>query len=284
MIAESVVDSEREISEPVSCPGLYCPTIASDGILTRIRIPGGQVSVEQLAVLIQVMGRSNCSSLLITNRANVQLRSAGNLNPADLEALQCAGLAAKNPAIDHLRNIMASPMAGLESGAFDVMPALFELEKYICETPSLAQLSAKFSIGLDGGEQVSVRDRANDIWLIANSSGYGLVLNLGDEEWDTGLVGDAVSLVKRVVDRYLGYLDQYLDQYSNQFAEFKNSHKHRRSRKPRLRDVVDLVGKGRFFEGLRDGAKILRRARRAMPLREFAILFWTMTCCICNLK
>lgn len=229
----------------ITCPGLFCPTIASDGVLTRIRIPGGQVSIEQLMVLTQVMGRSSCLDLLITNRANVQLRLAQHLNPNDLAALQCAGLSAQNPAIDHLRNIMASPMAGLEADAFDVTPALVELEQYICETPGLARLSAKFSIGLDGGERSSVRDRANDVWLIANDAGFELVLSLGDgEEWWTGLVGDAVSLVKRVADRYLIGLDQY----ERQSAKFKHSPKHRRSRKPRLRDIIALVGKAGFLE------------------------------------
>ncbi len=249
MISQSVVDvarSEAVAFEPVSCPGLFCPTIASDGVLTRIRIPGGQVSIQQLSVLTQVMRRLDCLELLITNRANVQLRSAENLSPDDLNALQDAGLAAKNPAIDHLRNIMASPMAGLEPDAFDVMPALLDLERYICETPDLARLSAKFSIGLDGGERVSVRDRANDIWLIANgfenSGGYELVLNLGHGEWRSGLVGDAVSLVRKVVDRYLICLDQY----SNQFAD--PIQKHRRSRKPRLRDIIERVGKAGFLE------------------------------------
>jgi ferredoxin-nitrite reductase len=229
----------------ITCPGLFCPTIASDGVLTRIRIPGGQVSIDQLLVLTQVMGRLGCLDLLITNRANVQVRSAQAMTPLDLAALQEAGLAAKNPAIDHLRNIMASPMAGLEPDAFDVMPALVSLEKYICETLDLAQLSAKFSIGLDGGERASVRDRANDVWLIANDAGFELVLSLGDgEEWWTGLVGDAVSLVKRVADRYLVCLDQY----ERQSSKFKHSQKHRRSRKPRLRDIIALVGKAGFLE------------------------------------
>jgi ferredoxin-nitrite reductase len=231
----------------ITCPGLFCPTIASDGVLTRIRIPGGQVSVDQLMVLTQVMGRWGCLDLLITNRANVQVRLAQALTPLDLEALQEVGLAAKNPAIDHLRNLMASPMAGLEPDTFDVMPALIALEQYICETPDLAKLSAKFSIGLDGGERASVRGRANDVWLIANNAGFELVLSLGDgEEWWTGLVGGAVSLVKRVADRYLACLDQYERQDLNQSPN--PAQKHRRSRKPRLRDIIARVGKAGFLE------------------------------------
>ncbi len=277
----------ENVVESVSCPGLFCPTIASDGFLTRIRIPGGQVSVDQLSVLTQVMGRwsttdqrsSGCLDLLITNRANVQLRCSTSdqgsttqaLTPRDLIALQEAGLAAKNPAIDHLRNIMASPMAGLEPSAFDVMPALVAVEKYICKTPELAKLSAKFSIGIDGGEQASVRDRANDIWLIANASGYELVLNLGYEEWWTGLVGDAVSLVERVADRYLDCLDQYGDR----FIDLGAGAKHRRSRKPRLRDIVGLMGKVEFLgESLEEGAGCAARtgAERGMAEMENSLL------------
>jgi len=233
---------DKTIVESASCPGLFCPTIAADGILTRIRTPGGMVSCIQLAALAKVMERSGCLQLLITNRANIQLRSVDNLTEFDLNDLQDAGLAAKNPDVDHLRNVMTSPMAGLELGAFDVVPALREIERYICQTPKLVALSAKFSIGIDGGELVSIRDRANDIWLVAENGGYRLVLNLG-QEWRSEIVSeDPVGLVRAVADRYLQYADQVVNQ----------SVKHRRSRKPRLRDVVECIGKERFLDGLVD--------------------------------
>jgi ferredoxin-nitrite reductase len=257
-------EDKNNLAEPVSCPGLFCPTIAADGVLTRIRIPAGQVFVHQLAVLAQVMARSNCSQLLITNRANVQLRSAQNLTPNDLAELQDAGLAAKDPAIDHLRNIMASPMAGLEPEIFDVMPAVREIEQYICKTPKLAALSAKFSIGLDGGEKVSVRDRSNDIWLISESDGYRLVLNLGDgEEWWTPWVSeDVVSLVSGVADRYLNYANQSFKLKKHRQSLNRQSLNrrslNRRSLKPRLRDVIEFVGKEEFLgTGLNWGSQAI---------------------------
>ena len=234
---------DQSIVELASCPGLFCPTTVVDGILTRIRTPGGIVSNIQLSVLAQVMERSGCSQLLITNRANVQLRSVENLTEFDLNDLQNSGLAAKNPDVDHLRNVMISPMAGLESGAFDVVPALREIERYICDTPKLSALSAKFSIGIDGGELVSVRDRANDVWLVAENGGYRLVL--GDERSDI-VSDDVVGLVSAVADRYLEYADRVVNR----------SVKHRRSRKPRLRDVIECIGKERFLDGLR-GFEIL---------------------------
>lgn len=231
---------DKSLVELTSCPGLFCPTIAIDGILTRIRTPGGIVSCIQLAALARVMERSGCSQLLITNRANVQLRSVQNLTEGDLNDLQDAGLAARNPDIDHLRNVMTSPMAGLELGAFDVVPALREIERYICETPKLAALSAKFSIGIDGGELVSVRDRTNDIWLVAENREYRLVL--GEESPSDIVSDDPVGLVRAVADRYLQYAPHVVNKSIN----------HRRSRKPRLRDVIECIGKERFLDGLLD--------------------------------
>ena len=228
---------DQSIVELASCPGLFCPTIAVDGILTRIRTPGGIVSCDQLSVLAGVMERSGCLQFLITNRANVQLRSVQSLTEFDLNDLQNSGLAAKNPDVDHLRNVMTSPMAGLESGTFDVVPALRQIERYICETAKLAALSAKFSIGIDGGELLSVRDRANDVWLVAENGGYRLFL--GDERSDI-VSDDVVGLVSAVADRYLEYADQVVNR----------SVKHRRSRKPRLRDVIECIGKDRFLDGL----------------------------------
>ena len=79
---------DKSIVELASCPGLFCPTIAIDGILTRIRTPGGIVSRVQLSTLVRVMERSGCLQLLITNRANIQLRSVENLTEFDLNDLQ----------------------------------------------------------------------------------------------------------------------------------------------------------------------------------------------------
>jgi ferredoxin-nitrite reductase len=162
-------------------------------------------------------------SLQITNRANLQIRAVRTVPPATLlRTLQTAGLAASRPGVDHLRNIMASPTAGIDPQALiDTRALITALDDTIAHHEELAGLPAKFSVGIDGGEAVSVRGRPNDIWLVATAEtgpgageplpvGFRLFFNSGQgQELDTGLVlrpEECVSMVLALAHVYLAHI------------------------------------------------------------------------------
>ncbi|NJM47165.1 MAG: hypothetical protein HC860_14190 [Alkalinema sp. RU_4_3] len=60
---------------PTVCPGLFTPILAPDGILCRLRIPGGQLTAIQLEQLAHFCQTHQIPQLQITNRANLQLRN-----------------------------------------------------------------------------------------------------------------------------------------------------------------------------------------------------------------
>jgi ferredoxin-nitrite reductase len=81
------------------------------------------------------------------------------------ERLQAVGLAAANPQVDHLRNLMASPTTGVDpQELIDARPLVQALDAYIQSQPTLAALPAKFSIGVDGGGRVGVGTRSAIAW------------------------------------------------------------------------------------------------------------------------
>ncbi len=168
-----------------------------------------------------------------------------------LAQLQTAGLAA-TPEVDHLRNVMASPLAGCDPTAIaNVLPIVMALDTYISQASYLAPLSAKFSIGLDGGESVSVRDRLNDIWLVAESADI-FRLYLGVDRRTEVVTRDCVALVDAIARVYLDQIAQVSAQMSVQMsvqmsAQMSAQVQHRRSRKARLRDVIEAVGFDRFL-------------------------------------
>ncbi|MDS3861184.1 precorrin-3B synthase [Thermosynechococcaceae cyanobacterium BACA0444] len=144
------------------CPGLFYGVTAADGLLLRIRISGGQLRREQGQGLVALAEHLGVETLQITNRANIQLRRLKEIpRPEVLERLQALGLAAKSPAVDVLRNVMISPLAGLTATELvDFSPWLRELDLFLTQHPGLAQLPAKFSIGLDGGGPCSIGQRS----------------------------------------------------------------------------------------------------------------------------
>jgi ferredoxin-nitrite reductase len=152
------------------CPGLFYGTPAQDGYLMRIRVPGGRLSQAQGQFLAQLLGNLGSGSapalIQVTNRANLQVRGLDKAPPSEiLQTLQHLGLAAVNPQVDHLRNLMASPTAGIDpQDLLDTTPLVQALDAYIQRQPQLADLPAKFSIGIDGGGNVGIGTRSPRAW------------------------------------------------------------------------------------------------------------------------
>jgi ferredoxin-nitrite reductase len=185
-----------------ACPGLFYPTFAQDGRLIRIRTPGGRLSIQQARLLV-TLGNRFGKPLQVTNRANLQIRGLPAEIPTEiLIQLQTVGLAARQSQVDHLRNIMASPTAGIDPAQLlDTTPLVKELDAYLSSHPHLAALSAKFSMGFDGGERVAIAPH-NDILLTAiDLQGIHFCLHIGGipvflikpEECIGALLGSAIA-------------------------------------------------------------------------------------------
>ncbi len=197
-----------------SCPGLFYTTAAQDGHLIRIRVPGGLLTSQQCRVLLQLCDRLGKQAIDITNRANLQIRGLSEPLPeALLSQLQQAKLAAPLSQVDHLRNIMASPLAGIDpTQLIDTRPLVSALDEYLSSQPALASLSAKFSLGLDGGEQVSIRQQPNDLRLIAVQAEAGVEFQLKISGMDeTGSIllnpSDCVAVVAAIAHAYQNALE-----------------------------------------------------------------------------
>jgi ferredoxin-nitrite reductase len=188
------------------CPGLFTPIVAPDGILCRLRVPGGQLTAAQLEQLATFCQNLQIPHLHITNRANLQLR---NVPPdTDFTPLQAAGLTGPIPETDHLRNIMVSPLAGFDAQAqIDTRSLVQPLDRLLSTWPDLVHLSPKFSIGLDGGEALSVRSQLNDLRFLCYESAFHL--RLADQTFRL-LPRDIVQVVRALIEVYLHQLDRTL--------------------------------------------------------------------------
>jgi ferredoxin-nitrite reductase len=210
--------SELIAPTAVTCPSLFSPTSAQDGILSRIRVPGGilgGVHCETIATLSDQYGNG---LVQITNRANLQLRGLETKLPSDaLGQLQSVALAAPIPALDGIRNIMSSPTAGIDPKAFvDTRPLVREWNRTLMSRPDFAVLSPKFSVCFDGGERVGVGDRPNDIALIATKVKSQIQFRLhlstgerGDAPQDVGVnvrKGEAIALLTALTEVYRDYI------------------------------------------------------------------------------
>ncbi len=181
------------VVRPSACPGLVRVVAAADGGLCRIKLPGGRLDARQARAIAAAARSYGSGAIDATNRANLQLRGirdgagdalAGALLDAGLgprtsaadaaDAADAAHDRAALAASDDVRNLMLSPLAGLDPAALLDSHALARpLLDMLTHEPRRGELSPKFSIQLDGGESVAALDHPHDIWLAARRRGDG---------------------------------------------------------------------------------------------------------------
>jgi len=170
--------------------------------------------------------------------------------PAVLTTLQGLGLAAPRASIDHIRNIMASPTAGIDPQALiDTRELVKALDDAIVQHEAFAGLPAKFSVGFDGGEAVSIRNRPNDVWFVATACHppgesepvpvlFRLFFHVGQgQELDTGILlrpEECVPMVVAIAQVYL----EHVEHLGHTAA----------GKKPRLRQVLAQRGVAWYLE------------------------------------
>jgi precorrin-3B synthase len=138
------------------CPGARRPMQAKDGLLVRLRISGGVVSAATLRWLAQA-GRVYGNGLFdLSARANLQMRGVrGESLPLLSEALEILGLVDEGAAAEAVRNILVSPLAGLD-GQDGVSSAAKALESALAVNKDLHALPGKFGFLIDDGSGLSL--------------------------------------------------------------------------------------------------------------------------------
>ncbi|MGW7093213.1 cobalamin biosynthesis protein CobG [Streptomyces sp. NPDC054874] len=162
-----------------ACPGTLRLHRADDGALARVRVPGGVLSADRAEALLAVAGRFGDGELHLTSRGNVQLRGLdAECGGGPAELLGAAGLL-PSAAHERARNIVASPLAGLD-GSPSVSGWLSELDGLVCGSAAAAALSGRFLFALDAGRG-DVDALGADVTLIAAGGDCLLRVGAADE-------------------------------------------------------------------------------------------------------
>ena len=119
-----------------ACPGALSLHRAADGLLARVRLPGGMVTAAQLQALAAAATEFGSPAMELTSRGNIQIRGITD-EAAVADAVAAAGLL---PSATHekVRNIVASPLSGRLGDHTDVRGWVTALDSAIRATPELA--------------------------------------------------------------------------------------------------------------------------------------------------
>jgi precorrin-3B synthase len=143
--------------------------LSGDGYLVRLRISGGVVSAIAARAIADCSQRYGNGLLDLSARANLQLRGVQQESLAALvEALQAHGLIDESADAEAVRNVLASPLAGLSpDAAFNIRPHVRALEQRLANDEALHGLPSKFGFILDDGGDLSLASIGADIRFVA---------------------------------------------------------------------------------------------------------------------
>lgn len=147
------------------CPTLSEPMPSGDGLLVRIKPPGGVVSAAAACALATEAARGGNGVIELTSRASIQVRGLTTQSLARFAAAMIdAGLAHQDPAVERRRSLIASPLAGDDPGASRHAAAVASaVETMLAQEVRLAALPPKFGFLIDGGGVLPVGAAPADI-------------------------------------------------------------------------------------------------------------------------
>jgi precorrin-3B synthase len=153
------------------CPGVLHAVQAKDGLLIRIRVPGGLIEANQLRTIADLSSGFADGTIEITSRANLQLRGIRTEDLGQIvDGISSAGLLPSQQH-DRVRNIVTSPIAGIDPGELiDPRPLIRQFDQRLQADTAFVNLHPKFSFAIHGGPKRFVRD-TDDVSLDAVNLG-----------------------------------------------------------------------------------------------------------------
>lgn len=163
------------------CPTVLAPMQSGDGWLARVKPSAGVISAAAARVVGAAASRHGNGHIDLTSRGNLQVRG---LSPSSAERLAetilANGLASAEPAVEAVRNVMASPLGPDDpSAAFDSHALAREIEAMLAAEAALQDLPAKFCVLVDGGGALPLAGVTTDIMVRADGTALSVQLEGG---------------------------------------------------------------------------------------------------------
>jgi len=177
--------------------GTYAQRDAARHML-RLRLPAGRLTVERLAFLAQTVEKYGVQRMKLTTCQSVQLHDLpGDQVPAIMEEAIGCGILTKGGGGDNPRNVMCSPLSGVQVGeAFDVTPYAEAASSYLLSICRDIKMPRKLKVAFCNGVDDSVHTAFRDMGFLAQGDGtFALRIagGLGNNHRMGVLVDEAVA-------------------------------------------------------------------------------------------
>jgi len=221
--------------------------IEDSHFMMRVRIPGGQLTADQLRTIAGVAKEYGRDLADITDRQNVQYHWIRIEDvPAIWERLEGVGLSSLQACGDVPRNILGCPVAGIDAAeVLDATAALRATEAVAAANPGFGNLPRKYKSAISGCASQCTAHEVNDISFVGVT---GLGGTPGFDLW----VGGGLS-TNPMLARRLGVFvrpDQVPTVWSGVTSIFRDYGYRRLRSRARLKFLLADWGTERFREVL----------------------------------
>ena len=233
----------------LKCLGLYDKG-TSETFVIRIRIPGGQLSVEQALKLAQCSKKYGNDYIDITTRGQVEFRYLKfNELPSLLKDLETVGITATQCAGDNFRGVVTSPLDSYsKTSPIETMPLLKEIQSvFLKQEAWMGTLPRKFNIAILG-------DSINTCNIFGNDCAFALASKDGEIGFNLYL-GGKVGVQARDLNLFIKP-EEVKEVFAAVISLYKEYGFRDNRNKNRLTFLLDAVSLEEFAKSIKEQSKL----------------------------
>ncbi|MDE6936668.1 MAG: nitrite/sulfite reductase, partial [Lachnospiraceae bacterium] len=149
--------------------------------MLRLRLPGGRITKEKLKFIVDSIAQYGIEKVHFTTCQTVQLHGLDARSVCEImEKALDAGIVTRGGGGDFPRNVMVSPLSGVEPGEyFDVMPCAEAVSDYLLGLIKSVKLPRKLKVGFSNSPANETHATFRDLGFAARPDGTFDVYSAG---------------------------------------------------------------------------------------------------------
>ena len=184
--------------------------------MLRLRLPGGRLPKEKLKFVADIIAQYQVKRVHFTTCQTIQLHDLSEQEVCEImEKAFDAGIITRGGGGDFPRNVMASPLSGVEKGeCFDVMPYAMAASDFLLGFSKKVKLPRKLKVGFSNSPanetHVTFRDlgfaaREDGTFDVYSAGGLGNNPLMGVKVAEQVQPSDILYYIKAMVDTFLAH-------------------------------------------------------------------------------
>lgn len=212
--------------------------------MLRLRMPGGRITKEKLKFLVDAIAAYDVRKVHLTTCQTVQFHDLGMKAVCDImEQAMEVGIVTRGGGGDFPRNVMVSPLSGVEQGEyFDVLPYAERAGDYLMGMIKTVKLPRKLKVGFSNSPANVTHATFRDLGFMAKENGLFDVYSAG------GLGNNYKMGVKVAEDVKPEEVLYYVEAMVRTFTTYGNYESRAKSRTRYMQETLGVEGYKKSYQ------------------------------------